>query len=119
MRFMEWDVAENKCKFNMSHEAAVELHIKDSDFEKIISDIEVANNTIKKWSSIPNKKCSITKPEDGIKRILQRDSKFNWWEPESVSQERSGEKSTEHEVNIITHEEYVGGGMPMQISQRI
>ncbi len=92
MLFTEWDVAENKYKFNMYHEAAVELHIQDSDFERIIREIKVANDTIKKWSSIPNKNFSITKPEDRIKRILQKDSKFNWREPESVSQEQSGEK---------------------------
>ncbi len=92
MLFTEWDDEENKYKFNMSHEEAVELHIKDSYFEEIIRKLKVANNTIKKWSNIPKVEWSVTKPKDAIKFILERDSEFNWWESESLSHEQSGEK---------------------------
>ncbi|MCP4180206.1 MAG: hypothetical protein GY756_20775 [bacterium] len=99
--FTEWDDEENKYKFNMSHEQAVELHIKDSDFEEIIRMLKRNNDTIKEWLSIPNKKWSVTTPKEAIKVILERNSEFNWWEPQPpppVSQEQPG--STRHETEI-------------------
>ncbi len=76
----------------MVHEEAVELHIQDSDFERIISNLEATNDAIKKCLSNTNVNFTSTKPEDAIKRILQTDSEFNWWEWESLSQEKKEKK---------------------------
>ncbi len=90
----------------------------------MISDIEVVNDSIKVWSSKTNEHFhfTLTNPEDVIKIILERDSEFNWWEWESLSQEQSNEKWSEHVCTVQTYDGTPGSArdyIPVDIEPRI
>ncbi len=76
IRFLELDVVEGKYKLNMSHEEAVELHIRDSDFERMIREIAVTNDFIKKWSRNKNMVLELSNHKDYIMNTFQIDSKL-------------------------------------------
>lgn len=76
VQFLELNDSERKYILNLSREEARELHIQDSDFERIISEMNVANDTIKKWSSIKGKIFELTDPKDYIKKTLKIDKKY-------------------------------------------
>ena len=76
VRFLELDSVEGKYVLNMSYEESKELHIRDSDFERMIREIEVANDSIMIWSSKNNMILELSNPEDYIKNNLHIDSKY-------------------------------------------
>ena len=57
----------------MAHEEARELHIHESDFEKMITEVRVANDSIRKWSQDKNMVIGLSNPKDYIKNTLQID----------------------------------------------
>lgn len=96
VRFLELNHEEGRYALNMSSEEAIELHIHESDFERMISEIEVTNDSIKKWSRIKNMVLELTNPDDYIKNTLQIDSKFK------VRLKSGEEQPGERIVDIIT-----------------
>ncbi len=96
VRFLELDAVEGKYVLNMSHEESKELHILDSDFERMIREIEATNDSIKKWSRNKNMVLELSNPEDYIKNTLQIDSKFK------VRLKSGQEQPGERTVNVST-----------------
>lgn len=103
VRFLELDTVEGKYVLNMSHEESKELHILDSDFERMIREIEVANDSIKEWSKNKNMVFELSNPEDYINNILQMDKKFK------VRLKSGIEQPGERTVSVTTTGQEWGG----------
>ena len=77
VRFLELDSVQGKYKLNMSYKESIELHIHNSDYERMINEIEVTNDSIKKWSENNNMTIELSNPKDYIKNTLQIESKYS------------------------------------------
>ncbi|WP_320167766.1 hypothetical protein [Mangrovibacterium marinum] len=75
LRFLKLD-EDGKYTLNLTYQDAMELHIHQSDFERMVSEINIANDSVARWSRDKNIVLELSNPEDFIKSKLQIDKSY-------------------------------------------
>lgn len=92
VQFLELNESERKYILNLSREEARELHIQDSDFERMISEIEMVNDSIKMWSKNKEMVIELPNPDVFIYNTLKNDSLYKVRLKSGQEQPKPGER---------------------------
>lgn len=92
VKFLKLNV-NNNYTFSMTYQDAIELHIHKSDYERMIRELKLANDSIDKWSRDKNIVLDLPNPQAFISSKLQINKMNIRLKSSNVEEQKPGERT--------------------------